>query len=142
MQSPWCGARQSEGAAREMEADPRSAAECALSDSSLALTRARGRARGHVCRAARAVTLQLRARRECGSEGDALMCPSANQGLSSRARGIAPPGKAELPGAEALGQKPWSRGLGAEALGQAVRGAEALGQKPWGKRCGAMLGWG
>eukprot|EP00964_Phaeocystis_antarctica_P143074 scaffold108544_cov50-Phaeocystis_antarctica.AAC.2 len=42
----------------------RSAAECALSDSSLALTRARGRARGHVCRAARAVTLQLRARRE------------------------------------------------------------------------------
>ena len=139
MQSPWCGARQSEGAAREMEADPRSAAECALSDSSLALTRARGRARGHVCRAARAVTLQLRARRECGSEGDALMCPSANQGLSSRARGIAPPGKAELPGAEALGQKPWGkrcagqkpwgRSLGAEALGQAMRGDAKVG---WG----------
>eukprot|EP00964_Phaeocystis_antarctica_P087482 scaffold55527_cov59-Phaeocystis_antarctica.AAC.2 len=57
---------------------------------------------------------------------------SANQGLSSRARGIAPPGKAELSGAEALGKKPWGRSLGAEALGQAVRGDA---KRPWGKRC-------
>ena len=61
---------------------------------------------------------------------------SANQGLSSRARGIAPPGKAELPGAEALGQKPWGRSLGAEALGQAMRGDARVGLV-WGRGLGA-----